>query len=70
LPVTRLLLDRGADLSIRVKLPGHYERPGEIVECTPLSYAMLFPGAENHGHAGPSKESSAVTLLRARGAVE
>ena len=70
LPVTRLLLDRGADLSIRVKLPGHYERHGEIVECTPLSYAVLFPGAENHRNARPSKESGAVTLLRAQGAAE
>jgi ankyrin repeat protein len=70
LPVTRLLLDRGAELSVRVRLPGHYERAGEVVECTPLSYAMLFPGSEHHGHAGPSNESGAVTLLRARGAVE
>ena len=35
LPVTQLLLERGADLTVRVKLPGDYERPGEIVECTP-----------------------------------
>ena len=54
LPVTRLLLDRGADLSIRVTLPGHYDRPGELVECTPLEYALLFPGV-------PGKT---LTLLR------
>jgi hypothetical protein len=47
LPVARLLVERGADLSLRVKLPGHYERPDEIVECTPLGYALLFPGQEN-----------------------
>ena len=47
LPVAQLLMERGADLSIRVKLPGHYERPGEVVECTPLGYAKLFPGEEN-----------------------
>jgi len=47
LPVAQLLLDRGADLSLRVKLPGHYERSGEVIECTPLGYAMLFPGEEN-----------------------
>jgi ankyrin repeat protein len=47
LPVAQLLLDRGADMSIRVKLPGHYQRPGEVVECTPLEYAVLFPGNEN-----------------------
>jgi len=44
LPIVRLLVDRGADLSVRARLPGHYERPGEIVECTPLEYALLFPG--------------------------
>jgi hypothetical protein len=60
LPVARLLLDRGADLSLRVKLPGHYERPGEVVECTPLGYALRFPGT-----AGKT-----VDLLRQRGAVE
>jgi hypothetical protein len=26
LPVTQLLIERGADLAVRVKLPGHYER--------------------------------------------
>ena len=40
LPVTQLLLERGADLAVRVKLPGDYERPGEIVECTALGYAL------------------------------
>jgi len=60
LPVAQLLLQRGADLSIRVKLPGHYERPDEIVECTPLGYALRFPGVLG----------KTVTLLRERGAVE
>ena len=60
LPVAQLLLDRGADLSIPVKLPGHYDRPGEMVECTPLGYALRFPGAEG----------KTVTLLRRRGAIE
>ncbi len=46
LAVTELLLDRGADLSLRVKLPGHYERPDEVVECNPLEYAEMFPGGE------------------------
>jgi hypothetical protein len=44
LAVTKLLLERGADLSLRVKLPGHYERADEVVECNPLEYAELFPG--------------------------
>jgi Ankyrin repeats (3 copies) len=60
LPVTQLLLDRGADLSVRVKLPGHYDRPDEVVECTPLGYALRFPGVEG----------KTVELLRERGGVE
>jgi ankyrin repeat protein len=55
--VVGLLLDRGADLSVRVRLPGHYERPGEVVECTPLGYALRFPGA-------PGRTAA---LLRERG---
>ena len=61
LPVTQLLVERGADLTVRVKLPGDYERPGEIVECTPLGYALLFGG---------TSPRRTVTLLRERGAVE
>jgi len=61
LPVTQLLVERGADLAVRAKLPGDYERPGEIVECTALGYALLFGGAS---------ERRTVTLLRERGAVE
>ena len=60
LPVAQLLIERGADLSVRAKLPGHYERPGEVVECTPLGYALRFPGGEN----------KTVTMLRERGAAE
>jgi hypothetical protein len=56
-----MLIERGADLTIRVKLPGAYERPGEIVECTALGYALLFGGP---------RERRTVTLLRERGAIE
>jgi hypothetical protein len=56
-----LLVERGADLAVRVKLPGDYERPGEIVECTALGYALLFGGP---------RQRSTVALLRERGAVE
>ena len=63
LPMTQLLLDHGADLSVRAKLPGHYERPDEVVECTPLGYAVRFPGAE-----WPNERT--VTLLRQRGGLE
>jgi ankyrin repeat protein len=64
LPMTQFLVQRGADLSLRVKLPGHYERPGEVVECTPLGYAMRFPGHEH------KNELKTVTFLRERGAGE
>ncbi len=47
LAVTRLLVGYGADLNVRARLPGHYERADEIVECTPLGYALRFPGTEN-----------------------
>jgi ankyrin repeat protein len=62
LQVTQSLLERGADLKVRVKLPGDYERPGEIVECTPLGYARRF--------GGESQRTRTVALLRERGAVE
>ena len=62
LPVAELLLEHGADLGVRVKLPGHYERAGEVVECTPLGYAELFPG----GHMG--MENKCIAMLRERGA--
>ncbi len=64
LPMTQFLVERGADLSVRVRLPGHYERPGEIVECTPLGYAMLFPGEEH------KNEHKTESFLRERGALE
>jgi ankyrin repeat protein len=62
LAVAQLLVDRGADLSLRAKLPGHYERPDEVVDCTPLGYALLFPGG--------TSENRSVSLLRERGAIE
>ena len=61
LPVVQLLLERGADLTVRVKLPGDYERPREVVECTPLGYALLFGGASGR---------KTISLLRDGGAVE
>ena len=61
LSVAQLLVERGADLSIRVKLPGGYDQPDEIVECTALGYALRFGGT-------PHRKT--VTLLRERGAVE
>ncbi|HKT48429.1 MAG TPA: ankyrin repeat domain-containing protein [Candidatus Acidoferrales bacterium] len=69
--VARLLIECGADLTIRAKLPGHYEAPDEVVECTPLGYAMRFPGANDHSSGrGPGPESKTIALLRERGAPE
>jgi ankyrin repeat protein len=62
LPVAQLLLDRGADLSVGVKLPGHIKQPEEVVECTPLGYALRFPDK--------GSENKALNLLRERGALE
>lgn len=47
LDVVRLLLSHGADLSLRCRLPGHYEAPDEVFEGTALDYARRFPGDEN-----------------------
>jgi hypothetical protein len=56
----QLLIERGADLSIRAKLPGHYERLGEVVECTPLGYAVRF-----QDEPCPADKAKTVDLLRA-----
>jgi ankyrin repeat protein len=58
LEMTQYLVDSGAELGVRAKLPGHYERLEEFPECTPLGYAELFAGTENR----------TVTFLRGIGA--
>jgi ankyrin repeat protein len=65
LSMTQLLVERGADLSLRAKLPGHYERPDEFVECTPLGYALRFPGEEHK-----TQHNRTVEYLREHGAAE
>jgi ankyrin repeat protein len=62
LPMTQCLLERGADLTVHVRLPGQYERPGEVVDCTPLGYALRFQDELPSGRT--------VAYLRERGAVE
>jgi len=64
LAMAQLLVEHGADLSARVKLPGHYDRPDEVVECTPLGYALRFMNEP------PSGKGRTVTFLRERGAIE
>jgi ankyrin repeat protein len=41
--VAQLLIDRGADLTIRARVPGHYERPGELLDVSAAEYAAIFP---------------------------
>jgi ankyrin repeat protein len=65
LAMTRLLLEGGSDLSVRVTLPGHYEQLHEVVECTPLGYALRFPGLEF-----PGSNDKTVSLLRENGGIE
>lgn len=64
LPMVQLLVEHGADLSVRVKLPGHYDRTDEVVECTPLGYALRFMNEP------PSGKGRTVAFLRERGAIE
>ena len=63
--VAELLIERGADLSVRARMPGHYERPLEIVECTPLGYAVRFRDVPNR-----ADKTRTVALLRAKGGAE
>jgi hypothetical protein len=44
LPIVRFLVEQGADLTIRARLPGYYDNEGEVLDCTPLGYALRFPG--------------------------
>lgn len=63
LPMARLLVERGADLSVRATLLGHYEQPDEVLECTPLGYALRF-----QSESQPNGRT--VAFLRERGAIE
>ena len=46
LEAARFLVASGANLAVSARLPGHYERPDEVVECTALGYGQMFPGGE------------------------
>jgi ankyrin repeat protein len=63
LEVTRLLLDFGADLTIRAKLPGQHDDPRDFVEGDALTYASRFPG-QDESHAGRLPNHKTITLLR------
>jgi hypothetical protein len=47
LPMVEFLVMHGANLGVSARISGHYERPEEVIESTPLAYAQLFPGGEN-----------------------
>jgi hypothetical protein len=64
LPMVQWLVEHGADLTVRATIPGHYDRPEEVVECTPLGYAQLFVNEP------PAGDGSTVAFLRERGGIE
>jgi hypothetical protein len=65
LRVARLLVERGADLSVRARVPGHYERPDEVLHCTPLEYALAF-----EDEPWPGDKVQTTRFLRSQDAAE
>ena len=64
---TKLLIERGANLSVRAKVPSYYEKPGEFLVVTPLGYSARFPcRLTEHG---ASEHSGTLNLLVESGAV-
>jgi hypothetical protein len=39
----QLLIARGADLTIRARVPGYHERPGEVLDVSGAEYCAIFP---------------------------
>lgn len=62
LPMVQLLVEHGADLSVRATL---YDQLDEVVECTPLGYALRI-----RDEPFRSGRVRTVAFLRERGAVE
>ena len=56
------MVERGADLSVRAKVRGHYERAGEFVDCTVLGYALHLEEV--------TQKPKTVAFLRQHGAPE
>ena len=63
--MARLLVERGADLSVRARVPGHYERPDEVFHCTPLEYALAF-----EDEPWPGDKVQTTRFLRSQDAAE
>jgi hypothetical protein len=55
LSVTRVLLEAGADLSVRATVPGSYETSEDLSDCSPLEYARRFPGEAFPGSNGETQ---------------
>jgi hypothetical protein len=43
LEVGELLIQRGADLTIRARVHGHYERPGKILDVSAAAFTACSP---------------------------
>lgn len=41
--VAQLLIARGADLTIRARVPGHHKRPDEVLDVSGGEYCAIFP---------------------------
>ncbi len=54
LPMVEFLVKHGADLSISARIPGHYERPEEVVESTPLWVCAAIPWRRKQDDCIPS----------------
>jgi hypothetical protein len=39
----QLLIARGADFTIRARVPGHHERPGEVLDVSGSEHCAIFP---------------------------
>jgi hypothetical protein len=39
----QLLIARGADLTIRARVPGYHERPGEVLDVSGAEHCAIFP---------------------------
>ena len=41
--ITQLLIDRGADLTVRARVPGHGEHSGTFLDVSATEYAATLP---------------------------
>ncbi len=64
LDMLKLLVERGADLTIRARIPGDYDKPGQVFEGTALGYGLRYPQQEF------KTDQSEIEFLRSKGAPE